>query len=100
MELANIRQKKKKHTRLHLIPKGNISQGCILYCQQCDDSTSHFPVKRFMRQWNNTYIPTDDKTSKRSIMLKCNQCGNEVQNIGSMRHAFKNMHIRKRWKKP
>jgi len=84
METTNISQKENKnriHPRLKQRPKGNKSQGCILFCQKCDDSIRHLPVKRFMRQWENEYIPCDYKTSKRSTLLKCNRCGNEVKNL-------------------
>lgn len=64
--------------------------GVKLWCNQCDASTMHYPVPRYFKQVDkNPYVISDIPTSKKGIMLKCENCGHEVKSLKKLCYGHK-----------
>ena len=83
--LIQKRKKNKNHRISPLCPRG---EGVKVWCETCDGSTLHSPVLRYMKQVNNKDVPSEYPTSKRSILLKCNQCGRLEKNIKRLAYSL------------
>ena len=91
-----VRKRRKKHRRqIHARWMGKLGghvsfeefKEVKLWCETCDASTWHEPVKVFLAQKNKREIIVDHPTFRNGIRLKCVQCGRLEKTLKKLAYA-------------